>query len=192
MEARLFDPANPPDYTTAEWYAGRRCGVLECEKRHHSRGLCQPHYRVLMRRLRGRGPAPTRKPCTQSGCEQLAKARELCDTHYRRWRAHGDPGVVLRLVGPEAPAWRGDVVSYETLHQFIRSSKGSARDLQCTDCPSTAQHWSYVHGCSSESLFRTARGKLWPGCRHLECYQPRCISCHHRYDKEHAHGSAAV
>lgn len=43
------------------------------------------------------------KQCSLDGCEKRHYARGWCDMHYRRWRAHGDPLVMLTYYGdPEA------------------------------------------------------------------------------------------
>jgi uncharacterized protein (DUF983 family) len=48
------------------------------------------------------------RTCTYPGCEEPAKARGWCKKHWRRWRKHGDPAIVLlrRVVGtPEERFW---------------------------------------------------------------------------------------
>jgi hypothetical protein len=35
------------------------------------------------------------RTCSYPGCDDPQVARGLCDTHYRRFRKHGDPSIVL-------------------------------------------------------------------------------------------------
>lgn len=41
--------------------------------------------------------------CSVEDCEKKSWARGWCPMHYRRWRLHGDPNIVVR--GPEGQAW---------------------------------------------------------------------------------------
>lgn len=50
------------------------------------------------------------KGCTFPGCPKAAKARGWCSTHYARWRAHGDPAVVLPKGRPAKSGTNVDVL----------------------------------------------------------------------------------
>lgn len=168
------------------------CSVQGCGKRHHSRSLCQAHYRMLMRRMRGVGPPPVRTACSVSNCEKISHARHLCDTHYRRWLVHGDFDVVIRRVGAETHTWKGASASYQSAHEYTRKRKGNASAHRCVDCGGRAAEWSYTHTCPQQVMLRVDADTSRPGCRHLECYVSRCASCHHAYDRRLTCGVALV
>ena len=73
---------------------------------------------------------------------------------------------------------RADVVTYETAHDRHRRDRGPAHAHQCVDCDGPARHWSYDHGDPDE-LFHP---KGYPYSLDAEHYQPRCSSCHARFD----------
>jgi hypothetical protein len=37
--------------------------------------------------------------CKVDGCQRISKSRKMCDMHYRRWRTHGDPSIVVTRMG---------------------------------------------------------------------------------------------
>ena len=39
--------------------------------------------------------------CQVDDCARAARSRGYCDTHYRRFKKHGDPTVVLRPWGTD-------------------------------------------------------------------------------------------
>ena len=69
-----------------------------CDRRHKSRGFCDPHYLRWLatgdpepgRPIGSRKP-PARTECSIDGCDRLVLARGWCAAHYQRWKAHGDP-----------------------------------------------------------------------------------------------------
>lgn len=46
------------------------------------------------------------RTCSVDGCENPHIARGWCDTHYRRWRKHGDPLIVRRILGDDLARFR--------------------------------------------------------------------------------------
>lgn len=66
--------------------------------------------------------------------------------------------------------WTGATVIYNTMHFRVRKALGSAQQHSCVDCGSQAQHWTYKKKIGHSP---------W-----LTDYEPRCISCHRRFDKE--------
>jgi hypothetical protein len=72
------------------------CSFESCTGRVNARSLCGGHYAQL---LGGRPLAPLksnrRAECRIEGCDQLSEAQRLCRKHYYRWKANGDPNVVV-------------------------------------------------------------------------------------------------
>lgn len=98
------------------------CSVEGCDRAHKARGLCNLHYRRL---LRVGDPLATRRASSYEGvvcrvpdCDAVPRARHLCSSHYIRWRIYGDPqgGGPARLrVHPETCTVVGCERSYVTL-----------------------------------------------------------------------------
>lgn len=55
----------------------------------------------------------------------------------------------------------------EERHYAVRKARGRASEYVCTDCPERAKEWSHIHGTEGDLP---------------EHYEPRCRSCHARYD----------
>lgn len=76
------------------------CSVVECQRPHFGRGLCNSHYQRLRRGAELSRPIqPFRyEPgtvCKVDGCDaQGTIQRGFCTTHYQRWRKWGDPHFV--------------------------------------------------------------------------------------------------
>lgn len=58
---------------------------------------------------------------------------------------------------------------YKSVHQKLFWKRGRASDQTCVDCKNSAQDWSYIHGTDPMNI---------------ENYDPRCKSCHRKYDYE--------
>jgi|JI10StandDraft_1071094.scaffolds.fasta_scaffold24942_9 hypothetical protein len=56
---------------------------------------------------------------------------------------------------------------YKAIHQKLFWQRGRASDNQCTDCDDNAQDWSHRHDTDALDLIN---------------YDPRCKSCHRKYD----------
>lgn len=59
-------------------------------------------------------PAMVPKTCSIADCEQASRARGYCHKHWKRWRKHGDPSVVLVSSKPKYVGCA--VVGCETKH----------------------------------------------------------------------------
>lgn len=57
------------------------CSVQDCDRQSTKRGMCEPHYRAVIRADTG--------PCTVDGCDTKQQVRGLCLKHYHRMRRHG-------------------------------------------------------------------------------------------------------
>jgi len=64
------------------------CEVEGCVRKTQVRYVCRTH------RTQGQDSPH----CSISGCRNEVWARGWCGTHYRRWQAHGDPGVTSTRV----------------------------------------------------------------------------------------------
>lgn len=172
------------------------CSVNDClnEARRCRASLCEKHY--YRKRRTGSTDLPERVPisalpCTVDGCANPRKTRAgYCGMHHERTRRHGSPDITYGN-----GRWTGSRATYDAIHQRLRGERGRASTHQCIDCGKRAAQWSYGH----------ARG---PGYRECEVgpysvdltdYDPRCVSCHKKFDlahlgkvittkKEHAHG----
>jgi hypothetical protein len=74
----------------------RSCEVLECNKPHKARGMCQHHY-YLWKRERGLiSKQATDRVCSLPDCDKPFQARGYCKKHYTRFMRHGDPYKLLQ------------------------------------------------------------------------------------------------
>jgi len=62
----------------------KKCSAVDCETVSRSRGLCDKHYRRLLKTVKPRGP---RQVCSVDGCTGLNHAKGLCAKHYHRERS---------------------------------------------------------------------------------------------------------
>ena len=73
---------------------------------------------------------------------------------------------------------RADVVSYGGAHDRLDRDHGLAKTHQCVDCNGPAAHWSYDHADPDE--LTSPEG--YPYSLDAGHYEPRCSSCHARFD----------
>lgn len=95
----------------------------------------------------------------------------MCEMHYARNHRHGDP---LTLISPHR-----EHVKYRAAHVRVAQEFGRAREHQCVDCGRPAHHWSYTH-TDDDPLIDGPTGL--PYSLDTVHYEPRCASCHARYD----------
>lgn len=118
------------------------------------------------------------KICSVLGCDRTTIGnKNMCRMHYRRWKTHGDPNIVL-ISGEKAK-----FETYNSVHNWLWRHSGPARYLDCVDCGLPARDWAYNHGCADEAI-STAKltlNRVW--CPHPEHYSPRCRHCHDRLDQ---------
>lgn len=124
--------------------------------------------------------------CSIEDCDRPMEAGGLCGLHYMRKYRHGDPMVRLptvaeqpQPVGADHPSWKGENIGYSGAHMRLRRARGLATNLTCIDCLGPAEHWSFNH---STPLDRTLTAKEGPYSANVDDWDPRCVSCHKRYD----------
>ncbi len=62
------------------------------------------------------GASVSDRTCSIEGCAKAHYARDMCSTHYKRWKAHGDPGI-----GPTGTPYGAPLA-------FIQQAVASATD----------------------------------------------------------------
>lgn len=150
------------------------CTVDDCESRAKARGLCNMHYQRLRRTgtiecdLYKRGT-----PCLVQDCETPSLVRGWCNTHYTRWKRTGDPNGIR----PWEPTPRSAVVGVRRAHKRVQYARGLPSEYQCVDCEQAAHHWSYDNADLNE--LASDKGPYSLDVWH---YQPRCRTCHKRFD----------
>jgi hypothetical protein len=60
-----------------------------------------------------------------------------------------------------------DSKEYNRIHREVVKAKGKAKEYLCVDCEKDAMDWSCIKGSSGS---------------HIDDFEPRCRSCHLRYD----------
>jgi hypothetical protein len=69
--------------------------------------------------------------------------------------------------------------AYMKAHDLVTKQYGPAREYDCVDCGKPARDWSFNYSADVE-VETTARGA--PYSFDPAAYEPRCSSCHMRYD----------
>ena len=75
-------------------------------------------------------------------------------------------------------------VSYGSAHVRVSKARGAAREYDCVDCGGAAEHWSYDHADPDEVTGPSASGRLVPYSLKVDHYEPRCATCHRRFDRQ--------
>ena len=127
--------------------------------------------------------SPGRQAAEDRGIVELI--RGMCPKHYTRWRAHGDPTIVLPVGqhsnqrrGKDHPAWNGNDIGYSAAHGRAKSLWGSASSYPCVECGRQAIDWAYDGTDPSERRGRTPSGSLCAYSPYPEFYMPMCRKCH--------------
>lgn len=107
------------------------------------------------------------RTCSVDGCSNPHLARGWCNRHYHQWKRHGDPLASGKLTGPAHPNWKGDEVSYKTLHQWVYRHKG--RPGPCEHCGDTETEWA-----NRSQEYR----------RDIADWLALCRPCHRTYDRK--------
>lgn len=70
--------------------------------------------------------------------------------------------------GKRHHSWKGDKVTYSSIHDWIRSRKGKAGNQKCLHCEKQARDWANIDHTYS---------------RDLDDYISLCRKCHIKFDK---------
>ncbi len=184
------------------------CAVDRCQKLARSRGadLCPMHYHRQYRYgtlervtdLVRRGALP-RKAVDLSG----ARFGTLTASRYQdgRWVCQCDCGAErtasvgeLNRTGEANTCGikanhLSDEVDYTAAHGRVHRAKGKASRYPCVDCKATARHWSYDHADPEERTSQALRTVGIAYSLNIEHYEPRCVSCHKRFDLGRTNGT---
>lgn len=118
--------------------------------------------------------------CCSPGCSdpQRYPSTGLCNRCHQRHLRRGRSGARPRGTGPEAHAWRGDRVRYNTAHSRVVARWGPAHGFTCALCTAGAQEWALVPQAAATVCPSTGlRFSADP-----DDYAPLCRSCHRRTD----------
>lgn len=170
------------------------CSVNGCNEpvKRPTTGLCYGHY---MKNWRYGTPTPVHRPRvkmkagTRFGAlvarTHLGAGAWLCECDCGRSRV-AKSGELNRgsaiTCGDRAVHYRQDYVVYYTAHDRVRSDRGKAGDYRCIDCGAQADHWSYNHQDPNELYSDSPSSLGAPYSLDVDNYDPRCITCHRRFD----------
>lgn len=160
------------------------CKIDGCEQESRGRGWCSKHWS----RWKNNGdPLKVKKSgvdfnvksmCSVEGCGRPNHAHLFCNMHLSRYYKHGDPTVVLPITGRPT---LGDVPQFDAIHKRLSRARGSASKYPCVDCGKDAQEWSYNQSDPAE-LYQAFGAAQVPYSLDINNYDPRCISCHRKFD----------
>lgn len=160
------------------------CAVESCERAPRSTyaEYCEMHYYRLRRTGTVADPIRPPETCIIDGCDKATGhyASGICRMHHLRMKIRGS--YDFEYVGPNNQQWTGDEASYNAIHLRLRMTYGRAGRHACVDCGKRARHWSYNHSgikhrVSSDGLHYSTD---------ISQYEPRCASCHTRFDRARA------
>jgi hypothetical protein len=143
--------------------------------------MCQAHY-FRWREKGDPGSAAFKeydrtRVCSMSGCDSRAYARGWCKSHYERWRKTGTPEAppLVREIGPSA---------YNATHMRLYRARGNATSYACVTCGVPARNWAYDHQDPGAVTVTDAQGFELLISLDPSHYQPMCIPCHRKFDKD--------
>lgn len=117
------------------------------------------------------------------GSGQSAKWRCLCDCGNEMMVQSGQLKHITACGRGKCNHIFTDTPTYHRVHGRLIEIRGRAQDDgPCVDCMGEAMEWSY-DGTDPEPLFHP---KGWPFTTDLSKYEPRCVSCHRKFDAKHS------
>lgn len=158
----------------------RLCEVEGCQNKHYSKAMCHMHYLRVSRH----GTTKLKneeKPenCSTFGCDNSVVTKGMCKAHYSSsWR---DARIGAKEVNIKHHAYKAEV-KYNAAHERVRLKNGRADGKLCIDCGSQAKEWSLTHHSESwrVEVGGPEDGKIYSLA--VEDYEPRCRSCHVKFD----------
>jgi hypothetical protein len=164
---------------------GAICSVGGCTRPRKGREWCGAHWLRWRKYGDPLGSAGVngvdwnvKRDCKIDGCDGKAHAHYMCRKHLQRWKKHGDPTCAGRKNGRPL---KGDKPTWAAIHKRLHRSFGSASNRSCVDCGEQAREWSYRGGCPNELAGKSGRFVL-AYTEDLSFYEPRCASCHRKFD----------
>ena len=164
-----------------------KCSFVGCGREVKARGFCSAHYQQhwagqTLRPLQCR-PKRSSRSCSIAGCERAHSTKGYCKMHWNRIDRHGDPHVKLR---EGCGRWlKGEHPTSSTIHTRLLRQRGRAAEYACVDCGLPAHEWSY-NNADPHELVGIDHGIAVRYSLNLASYDPRCRSCHRRFDSGNA------
>jgi hypothetical protein len=94
---------------------------------------------------------------------------KMSEIHKKNWKEKG-PAHRYQLRGKEHPQWKGENITYRTLHLWLIRNFGKANTCENIEC----QHRSKYY------LYALVKGSKYE--RKRENFKMLCMSCHVKYD----------
>lgn len=171
------------------------CSLPDCHAPIKRRGFCYGHY---MKDWRYGTPTPTFAPAYTDLTGQRFGLLLVTARAGKRWLCRCDCGTDTHVTpgslnsgtttscGDRAVHHRRDDITYCTAHDRVRADRGRVQDYACIGCGAPANHWSYDHADPDERLDDTLSARPVAYSVKPEHYDPRCVTCHRRFDVAHA------
>ena len=166
------------------------CAVDDCGKPVKSRGWCYGHYMKWWRY----GTTHPEHKLTHYELEgqrfneltviKWVDGRWLCSCSCGsecRARSYELTTGLIKTCGARRRHLSADV-GYGTAHERVRAFRGSAAEHMCVDCGGNAAQWSYNHSDPEEIVSTESYADGLPYSVDPSYYDPRCVSCHKRFD----------
>ena len=183
--------------------SNRTCSVDGCGNPVKRFGYCYGHY---MKNWRYGTPTPEHKP--RQGDLVGRRYGTLTVAAYEGggdWRCECDCGGVrvcqagalnrtgnAATCGDRAVHSRAESAGYTAAHRRMDSDYGKAKTHACVDCGGAAKDWSYDHEDTDELLAYGLSVNPIAYSLKPEHYQPRCKSCHTKFDNGHVNSASNV
>lgn len=108
--------------------------------------------------------------CSVEGCLNEYLARGYCRKHYSRWRAHGDPSIVLEGVFTPAKFWQKVALTADDTRcwEWLGTLNGRGYGTQTVNYKRWSAHhyaWFLTYGYKPHTLLHT--------CDNTKCVNPK-------------------